>query len=146
MEVWPLDMSSNASVIAFADHVKKELPRLDAVIANAGVNNNSKFNLVEGNEETINTAVITPALLACLLIPKLREKGLKSNTETYFTLVGCELDLYENAEFDVRNAPDGEVFAKLNDEARSKGTMKDRYATSRLLILFLIKALASINP
>jgi NAD(P)-dependent dehydrogenase (short-subunit alcohol dehydrogenase family) len=52
LQVWPLDLSSYAAVLAFADRVKADLPRLDAVIANAGVGT-MKFKMTENNEETI---------------------------------------------------------------------------------------------
>lgn len=37
ISVWPLDLSSYESVLNFASRVRTELPRLDASIANAGV-------------------------------------------------------------------------------------------------------------
>ena len=36
-QVWHLDLSSYASVQAFSDSVNTELPRVDALLANAGV-------------------------------------------------------------------------------------------------------------
>ena len=37
LEIWPLDLSSTKSTLAFADRVKKDLPRLDLIVENAGV-------------------------------------------------------------------------------------------------------------
>ena len=37
IKVWQLDMSSYSSVVTFAERAKTELPRLDALLANAGV-------------------------------------------------------------------------------------------------------------
>lgn len=48
VEVWSLDLSSYASVKAFV-HRAEILPRLDVVLANAGVLTNT-FTMVEGNE------------------------------------------------------------------------------------------------
>jgi NAD(P)-dependent dehydrogenase (short-subunit alcohol dehydrogenase family) len=76
LQVWQLDMSSYASVRAFSEKVKKELPRIDVVIANAGVQTRD-FRTTEDNEETITTNVVSTSLLALLLHPKLRETATK---------------------------------------------------------------------
>lgn len=83
-------MSSYASVIDFSNRVKAELPRLDALIANAGLGNMT-FRIREGNEEMITTNVASTALLGCLLLPKLRETALELETYTHFTYTASEL-------------------------------------------------------
>jgi NAD(P)-dependent dehydrogenase (short-subunit alcohol dehydrogenase family) len=102
LQVWHLDLSSYASVQAFADRAKTELSRLDALIANAGVATRV-FKLTEDNEETITTNVVSMALLASLLHPKLRETARRFETQTHITLVGSEL--YEVAKLKECNAP-----------------------------------------
>jgi NAD(P)-dependent dehydrogenase (short-subunit alcohol dehydrogenase family) len=90
LKVWKLDLNSYASVLAFADRVKAELPRVDVVLANAGLQT-FKFKITEDNEETITTNVVSMALLAFLLHPKLRETAAKYNTQTHFTVTASEL-------------------------------------------------------
>jgi NAD(P)-dependent dehydrogenase (short-subunit alcohol dehydrogenase family) len=141
LQVWHLDMSSYASVQAFSDRVKAELPRLDVLIGNAGLGTH-KFRMTEDNEEMITTNVVSLALLAFLLHPKLRETAMKYNTQTHFTVTASEL--YEVAKFKERKAPAGQLFATLND--KSKANMGDRYNVSKLLAIFVIKQMAALSP
>ena len=141
LQVWHLDLSSYASVISFAEKVKIELPRVDVFIANAGLGS-TKFRMTEDNEETITTNVVSTALVAFLVHPKLSETAKKFNTQTYFTYTASEL--YEIAKFKERQAPTGQLFAYLNDEKKSN--MGDRYNVSKLLGVFLIKQMAAMSP
>ncbi|KAK9489037.1 hypothetical protein V1508DRAFT_332576, partial [Lipomyces doorenjongii] len=90
LTVWQRDMGSYNSVIAFADRVRTELPRLDAIAANAGIGT-LKFKLTEDNEETITTNVVSISLPASLVYPNFRATVLEFNTYTHFTVTGSEL-------------------------------------------------------
>ena len=141
LQVWHLDLSSYASIQAFSNKVNAELPRLDALVANAGLWKH-KFGMTEDNEETITTNVVSMALLAFLLHPKLRETAAKYKTQTHFTVTGSEL--YEVAKFKERKAAAGQLFATLNDQ--SKANMSDRYNVSKLLAIFVVKQMAVLSP
>lgn len=141
LQVWQLDMSSYASVQAFSARVERELPRLDALIANAGLGT-QKFRTTEDNEETITTNVVSLFLHAFLLFPKLQETAKMYNTQTHLTVTSSEL--YEVAKFKERHVPAGELFATLNDEKKSN--MFDRYNVSKLLEIFIIKQIAMLSP
>jgi NAD(P)-dependent dehydrogenase (short-subunit alcohol dehydrogenase family) len=141
LKVWYLDMSSYASIEAFAERAKTELPRLDVLLLNAGIGTRT-FRVAEGIEEVINTNVVSLSLLAFLLHPKLHESAVKYNMESHITATGSEL--YEVAKFQESNVPDGQNFATLND--KSKANMSDRYNVSKLILLFFIKELASLAP
>lgn len=141
LQVWRLDMSSYASVQAFSERVKADLPRVDAIIANAGLGTR-KFRVTEDNEETITTNVVSMSLLGFLLHPKLRETAMKFKTQTHFTVTASEL--YEVAKFKEREAPTGQLFETLND--KSKANMSDRYNVSKLLAIFVVKQMAVLSP
>jgi NAD(P)-dependent dehydrogenase (short-subunit alcohol dehydrogenase family) len=141
LQVWHLDLSSYASIEAFSEKVKAELPRLDVILANAGLAL-KRFHMTEDNEETITTNVVSMALLGFLLHPKLRETAIRYNTQTHFTVTASEL--YEFATFKESKVPAGQIFATLNDE--SKSSMSDRYNVSKLLAIFVIKQMASLSP
>ena len=141
LKVWHLDLSSYASVQAFSEKVKVELPRVDVVIANAGLGT-QRFRMTEDNEETITTNVVSMSLLAFLLHPKLHETAAKYDTQTHLTVTGSEL--YEVAKFKEREAPAGQLFATLND--KSKANMFDRYNVSKLLAMFTVKQIAVLSP
>lgn len=141
LQVWHLDMSSYASILSFSERVKTDLPRVDAVLANAGIRVTA-FGMTEDNEETITTNVVSTALLAFLLHPKLRETALKYNTKTHFTVTGSEL--YVVSKFKEREAPTGQLFATLND--KGKANISDRYNVSKLLVLLVVKQIATLSP
>jgi NAD(P)-dependent dehydrogenase (short-subunit alcohol dehydrogenase family) len=141
VDVWPLDLGSYASVVKFSERVKSQLERLDVLVANAGVHT-TNFRKVEGDEETIVTNVISAALLALLVHPKLRETAARFRTQTHITFTGSEL--YEVAKFKERHDPSGQIFATLGDEEKS--AMGDRYNVSKLLLLFVLKRMSELSP
>ena len=71
IEVWPLDLSSTQSAIAFAERAK-ELPRLDVLVENAGISHQS-WSFSEGFETSIQVNVLNTFLLGLLLLPKLQQ-------------------------------------------------------------------------
>ena len=141
LQVWELDLSSYASVQAFADRAKAELPRIDALLANAGIATRT-FRVTEDNEETITTNVVSMTLLCFLLHPKLRETATRFNTQTHITVTASEL--YAVAKFKERDAPPGQIFATLND--KSKANMGDRYNVSKLFDVFIVRQMAALFP
>jgi len=141
LKVWQLDMSSYASVTAFAERAKAELPRLDALLANAGMHT-EKWRVTEGNEEHITTNVVSTALVSCLLYPKLQETAAKYKTDTHISVTSS--DLYFVAGFKERLAPEGQLFATLNDEKKSN--IADRYNVSKLLEIYIIREIAATRP
>ncbi|OAA55936.1 NAD(P)-binding domain protein [Niveomyces insectorum RCEF 264] len=70
VDVWPLDMTSYASVQALVQRVDADLPRLDVVLLNAGVMRIRFGRCPEtGHEETIQVNYLSTFLLAILLLP-----------------------------------------------------------------------------
>lgn len=72
IQVWQLDMGSFESVKSFSDRVDSELERLDVALLNAGVLSRCFQLSPEGWEATLQVNVLATALLALLLLPKLR--------------------------------------------------------------------------
>ena len=134
-------MSSYASIRAFSHKVKADLPRLDVLIANAGLTTRA-FRTTEANEETITTNVVSLFLLILLLHSKLRDTSAKYSTRIHITVTESELHVI--AKFQERKAPAGQIFAVLNDE--TKANMPDRYSVSKLLVIFTIKQIAALSP
>ena len=142
IQVWHLDLSSYSSVLSFCNRVKSEIPRLDVLIANAGVGT-TKFRETEDNEETITTNVVSLFLLAFSLFPKLRATAKEHNTQTHFTVTASEL--YEVAKFkEEKAAPPGKLFETLSD--KSKANMRDRYNVSKLMEIMVAKEMAARYP
>jgi retinol dehydrogenase 12 len=119
VEVWRLDLSSYESVKAFAKQAEN-LPRLDAVIENAGVNATT-FRLSENNESSITTNVISTFLLGLLLLPKLRESAQRFDIIPRLAVVAS--DVHFLATFAEKNQ-----IHILDALADPKSDMGDRYA------------------
>ncbi|KAF2166304.1 hypothetical protein M409DRAFT_66767 [Zasmidium cellare ATCC 36951] len=131
-----LDLSSFSSVTAFATDCITTLPRLDALIANAGIEV-KHFSLAEGYEQTLTVNVLSTFLLGLLLLlPKLQQTGEEHNTETYFSVVGSAIQIF--APYNQLSQPN--LFAALSDE--SKADMLNRYYLSKLLCTLCVQAVA----
>lgn len=89
VEVWPLDLCSSESTIAFADKVKK-LDRIDAIVENASVALLQRTE-TEGVETTLTVNVVNTFLLALLVLPKLRECAKTFKIQPHLVIVGSEV-------------------------------------------------------
>ncbi len=117
IEVWPLDLNNTKSTLDFAERVKKELPRLDVLVENAGINHTAR-SVSEGFEQTIQVNVINTFLLALSLLPKLREtKTLFPDSSPHLVITSSEA--YRLSTFKEINAPD--LYQKLNEEKDYNG-------------------------
>jgi NAD(P)-dependent dehydrogenase (short-subunit alcohol dehydrogenase family) len=137
IEVWKLDMDQYTSVKDFASRAES-LPRLDAVLANAGLMTNT-FNVSEENEKTITVNVVSTFLLIALLIPKLRESALKFNILPRVTIPNSALHYI--APLNELQPKKGGIFDSLNN--KETANMTARYPLSKLLVLFGVRALAA---
>jgi len=137
IEVWELDLQSIGSVKAFATKAN-QLKRLDGVLENAGMVT-EEFKVIEGFETTILVNVVSTALLALLLIPKLKESGAKFNVQPRLSIVSS--DTHFIAEFLEANSEN--VFERLN-VVKSGAWSFERYSVSKLLEVFFVRELGSI--
>ncbi|KAK1761706.1 hypothetical protein QBC33DRAFT_502373 [Phialemonium atrogriseum] len=136
IEVWPLDMDSYASVQAFASRASSQLPRLDGVLANAGIMT-SKFSVSEGNEKTLTVNVISTVLLCLLLAPKMRESGRETGNLCRFVIPNSALHyMAPLKELELER----DIIAGLNIPERAN--MAGRYPLSKLLVLYGVRELA----
>jgi retinol dehydrogenase-12 len=132
IEVWQLDLGSFENVKEFGKRAEK-LDRLDAVVENAGVATRI-FVQAEGYEQQITVNVISTFLLAILLLPTLRRTATKFNILPHLVIVSS--DAHVATTFTARNAPS--IFEAL----RGSDNMVDRYPDSKLLEIFVVRALA----
>lgn len=94
IQVWPLDMSDWKSIKNFAQRVKRELPRLDIVVLNAG-QRNREWSIVSDTvqwETTLMVNTLGTIFLALLLLPKLLETaktiGADQNDPPHLNFIG----------------------------------------------------------
>jgi NAD(P)-dependent dehydrogenase (short-subunit alcohol dehydrogenase family) len=137
VEVWQMDLASYDSVKAFAERASKELDRLDVLLENAGVGN-QEWQWEEDNERHITINVVSTFLLAFMLLPKMRETAQKFKVQPHLTVVTS--DTHFTVDFDEKDAKDG-IFKAMNDKSQSN--VPDRYPTSKLIQVFIIRELAA---
>ncbi|KAF4986334.1 hypothetical protein FDECE_16002 [Fusarium decemcellulare] len=135
-----LDLSSYASVKAFAASMTAELLRIDALIENAGIAS-VEWSTAEDNESMLTVNVVATFLLAFLLLPKLKETAARYNTRPNLSIVTS--DMHYTVDFKERDAPEG-IFNNLNDE--EKADMANRYPLSKLLEVFVVREMAARMP
>ncbi|KAH8651157.1 hypothetical protein BX600DRAFT_441598 [Xylariales sp. PMI_506] len=139
IEVWEIDMDSYESIKAFAARAS-ELPRLDGVLANAGVMT-ATFNLSENNEKNLNINVINTSLLYLFLAPKMRESGKQTGNICRFAIPNSALHyIAPTAELDPKQPS---IIDRLNDP--EKANMAGRYPVTKLLVLYLVREFAQKN-
>lgn len=135
LEVWPLDLSSNNSVASFASRASS-LPRIDVLLENAGVATHTFKLAPDGHEQTIAVNVVGTFYLALLLLPKLKSTARDFSVKPRLTVVSSGVHAWPK--FPERDAPG--VFAALSDPATP--TMRERYPTSKLLEVLVVRQLA----
>ena len=134
IEVWPLDLLSYESCRAFADRASK-LRRLDVLLENAGLAG-PKFIIANGHERMVQVNVISTFYLAMLMLPKLKSVAKEFGIKPRLVIVSSEV--HALTEFPEWKEPN--TFAALDDE--SKARMMERYPTSKLLEVLIVRELA----
>ncbi|PYI09623.1 NAD(P)-binding protein [Aspergillus sclerotiicarbonarius CBS 121057] len=131
IEIWPLNLSSTASTLAFADRAKTELSRVDVLVENAGINT-ADWVIVEGYEQAVQVNVLNTLLLALSLLPKLTEtKTSFPDSTPHLVIVSSEA--HRLTKFPEINAPD--LYAQLNNKADF--SQQPRYQATKLIeVLF----------
>jgi NAD(P)-dependent dehydrogenase (short-subunit alcohol dehydrogenase family) len=143
IQVWQLDMASYASVQKFAAQADAELDRVDFIILNAGVAP-GKYSMAEDNETAITINVVSTVLLAALLMPKLKASAAKFNTRPTLTIVSSVVHGF--TELPQKSAPDGLLFATINDKETAEKNWNDQYPISKLFEVYAVRSIAEKHP
>ena len=140
VQIWPLDMNSYKSVIAFAERASKELPRLDVALMNAGLMQREYRESEDGWEEILQVNALSMALLALLLLPQLKA----SRTETNIPhLVFTTSTLFKGCTAKDLTPPDGRgILEYHNDKDNFDGRL--HYKVSKLLVEFTRRHLSEL--
>jgi retinol dehydrogenase-12 len=141
LEVWPLDLSSYASVLSFTSRVNTELPRLDFFVANAGMEL-QEHRMAEDLEIHLTVNVVSTFLCAIGILPKLSATTKRHNVETTLTFCGSMYHIFgPDGEFDKGLADDVDMFDALSDEKTTDIVW--RYALSKLMVHMCFHSLVS---
>jgi retinol dehydrogenase 12 len=133
LQVWELDLSSFASVKAFAKRCET-LPQLDVCVENAGVFSLT-YSQAEGHETTITVNVISTFMLALLLLPIMRQSAAKTGSRPFLTIVTSESHLWVS--LPERQEPN--IFDALDN--KETANMSSRYGVSKLLEVLALRHL-----
>ncbi|BCR91227.1 putative short-chain dehydrogenase/reductase family protein [Aspergillus chevalieri] len=136
IRIWELEMSSFQSIKSFADRVDTELSQLDVAVLNAGLWNRDYTVSPEGWEETLQVNTLSTALLAILLLPKLRDSSSISHP-AHLTVVSSQLFCRVRP---THLRTDGSLLEHVNDRSNFSGPMQ--YAISKLLLEYMLKRAA----
>lgn len=128
IEVLQLDMSVFASVKTFAAKLEAEVDQLDVALLNAGIAAHHFELSPDGWEMALQVNVLSTALLAILLMPKLRRTAVKTGRPASLAFTGSIAHLDIEAK-DLRLGPAQGVLDLVNqpeffDAKRSYGVIK----------------------
>jgi NAD(P)-dependent dehydrogenase (short-subunit alcohol dehydrogenase family) len=139
VSVWHLDMNSYESIKSFATRAAADLDHLDVAILNAGVYSVNFHQSPYGWEETFQVNVISTALLALLLLPKLQQSPGLSKLE----FVSSWRHEVVNLSDERRQAPN--LLESFNNPETFKSS--ESYQASKLFVMCIVQRLASVvNP
>ncbi|KAI0147400.1 short-chain dehydrogenase/reductase [Xylariaceae sp. FL1272] len=130
-----LDMSSHASVEAFARRMEK-LHALDAVLLNAGIYTH-KFSLLEGFESHLTVNVINTFYLALLMLPILRPSVDTESSHARISFVSSD----RHVMFKLPEWQDENLFELLSDEKTAN--LQQRYMITKLMEILLAREMAA---
>lgn len=142
IDVWQLDLESFASAQAFAARCEKELDRLHVVVLNAALGKMKFERAKEGRkrEVTLQVNYLCTALLAVLLIPKLKPT-VSSPDPGRLTVVASDVGLGVK----LKEPVDGFILDPLDKPETYQGF--PQYAYSKFLITaFIAKLAEAIDP
>lgn len=131
IQVWELDLTDYNSVLAFSTRVRTQLPRLDAFIANAGMEL-QEYRVAEHLEMHLAVNVVSTFLSAIAILPKLNETSTTYGVQTTLTFCGSMYHIFgPDEEFNTGLALDTDLFDRLSEPANTDIIW--RYALSKLM-------------
>lgn len=140
IDVWIVDLASFASVRSFADQVVQKLERLDIAILNAAVAKDKYYATEDGWEEVLQVNVLSTALLALLLLPKMRQSA-SSSWIPRLSIVTARAHATVPGGASWQSAPN--MLEELNQESQF-GTISARYSVSKLLVIYAAREIAKL--
>jgi NAD(P)-dependent dehydrogenase (short-subunit alcohol dehydrogenase family) len=160
VEVWPLDLSSYASVKAFVSRAKKEFDRVDGLIENAGVFLDA-WTLAEGMETSMTVNVVSTLMLGVLMMPKMMESAMKYDIKPRVVFVVSGLGFQSAAKKELAKGGKKDIFRGLDNEKSADMSQRSvlacfvrlgrtnclpRYGLTKLVQMYAVRAFADAYP
>ncbi|KAK0206822.1 hypothetical protein DFS33DRAFT_1317367 [Desarmillaria ectypa] len=90
--IYELDLVSQKSVVHFGEEIRRDIPKLDLAILNAGVYLfELELSLETRCELTFQVDYVSNAFLAIALLPLLKSSSVQSNTPSSLSIVRSEM-------------------------------------------------------
>ncbi|KAK0491297.1 hypothetical protein IW261DRAFT_1436892 [Armillaria novae-zelandiae] len=136
--IYELDLASQQSVIDFGAAIRKDIPKLDLVVLNAGVYVfELKLSPETRRELTFQVNYVSNALLTILLLPFLKSSSVQSNTPSRLSIVGSEMaTIVKPIHIPVQSA----VFDSMANNKNYDSS--NRYSQSKLFVDMFVQQLA----
>jgi len=143
---WPLELSSFASVKAFADRFEREGGgQLDIVVLNAAIATHTYVLTEDGHESMVQVNHLSGALLALRLLPVLLATGNKNKTTSRLVIVTS--GTHESVNFGPERIPkDAKLMQTLSSGEDGTKNMSLRYRETKLLNVLFARALQDHIP
>lgn len=152
VECWKLDMNTFAGTRAFIERAQK-LPRLDALVLNAGLAAGTWRPSPDGWEETLQVNVLSTALLALRLLPKMVSSAKEHPGWTpRLVIVSSGVHEWPSVTSQINEWPSITerdklgIFDILNDQQKSEKTFGARYPLSKLFDIYITREIAKLSP
>ncbi|TFY70512.1 hypothetical protein EVG20_g2488 [Dentipellis fragilis] len=140
-----LELSSFASVAAFADAFEKEEERLDIYVYNAGISTRQYAVTEDGWESTLQINDLSCALLSMLLLPRMLESAKTSISRPRMVIVASEVHFWATVNDEERASP--RILDKANNKEYCEASaMGRRYFFSKMLDVMVVRELAARLP
>lgn len=144
IQVWSLDMSSYASIQAFAARLSgPEVDRVDVFLANAGVTLNG-YTTAEDCETMITVNFVGTFLLVALVLPVMKATAARTGARPTITLTSSGAHRF--TKFPQQEAPRGEILATCSDRAFAEKNWGSQYPVSKILGIFALRAIGERYP
>lgn len=152
VECWKMDMNSFAGMKEFIKKAQT-LPRLDVLILNAGLSAATWRLSPDGWEETLQVNVLSTALLALQLLPKMVSSAKENPGWTpHLVIVSSGVHSWPSVTSQISEWPllreQGKfgIFDVLNHQQKSEKTFEARYPVSKLLDIYIAREIAKLSP
>ena len=139
VKIMKLDMETYASVIDFADQVKREITALHVLLLNAGTGQLGYEKSPTGHEKVTQVNYLSNALLALELLPLLEATATREGVPTRMTWVGSRTH-DKNADLAKSLLSTESVLERLDDQKRYSPMA--HYSNTKLLCIMFITELA----
>ncbi|PWY93063.1 putative carbonyl reductase [Aspergillus sclerotioniger CBS 115572] len=141
IEMFHLDLDDYHSGLALCDQVKREVPDLDVLLCNGGMNIMSYQESKNGHEQVMQVNCYTHFLIVLELLPLLQATAVKRKSPSRVTFVGSGTQ-YHHTLTKAPLADNENVLSHYDDTKIYHGLQ--RYSDSKLVVNAFIRRLARI--